>query len=303
MIDSVFIRLGVASLFILAASAHASTPITKLQVIDDKGRLVSLPQAAERIIALAPHITENLYAIGAGERIVGTVSYSDYPPAAEQIPRVGGYHQIDLEGILAKQPDLVIAWRSGNPQAPLQHLEQLGITVYYSEPRRFADVADNLRRLGQLTGTALQAEAVAQRFEADIEQLRNRYGERAPVSVFYQIWEQPLMTINRDHLIHEAIATCGGVNVFADLPRLAPRISREAVLERNPDAIIGGGMGEDNPEWIQAWRRWPQLNAVAHNQLFFIPPSLLQRHTVRIVEGMTMLCEQLDTVRHNRENG
>ncbi len=298
MIRSVLIRLLLGA--VLTASIHVSA--TALQVVDDKGRSVRLDQPAQRIIALAPHITENLYAIGAGERIVGTVSYSDYPPAAEQLPRVGGYNSFDLEGIIAKKPDLVIAWFSGNPRAQLEHLERLGLTLYYSEPRRFADVADNLRRLGQLTGHSSQAEAAAQRFEADIQQLHTRYGERPPVSVFYQVWEQPLMTINRDHLIHEAITTCGGVNVFADLERLIPRISREAVLERNPEAIIGGGMGEDNPEWVQAWRRWPQLNAVAENHLFFIPPSLLQRHTVRIVEGMTMLCEHLDSVRQNRRN-
>ena len=298
MIRSVLIKLLLT--IVLTASIHVCA--TALQVVDDKGRSVRLDQPAQRIIALAPHITENLYAIGAGERIVGTVSYSDYPPAAEQIPRVGGYNSFDLEGIIAKQPDLVIAWFSGNPRAQLEQLERLGLTLYYSEPRCFADVADNLRRLGQLTGYSPQAEAVAQRFEADIQQLRSRYGKRPPVSVFYQVWEQPLMTINRDHLIHEAITTCGGVNVFANLERLIPRISREAVLERNPEAIIGGGMGEDNPEWVQAWRRWPQLNAVAENHLFFIPPSLLQRHTVRIVEGMTMLCEHLDSVRQNRRN-
>lgn len=296
MIRSVLIKLLLA--IALTASIHVCA--TALQVVDDKGRSVHLDQPAQRIIALAPHITENLYAIGAGGRIVGTVSYSDYPPAAEQIPRVGGYNSFDLEGIIAKQPDLIIAWLSGNPQAQLEQLERLGLTLYYSEPRRFADVADNLRRLGQLTGYSPQAEATAQRFETDIQQLRSHYSERPPVSVFYQIWEQPLMTINRDHLIHEAITTCGGVNVFADLERLSPRISREAVLEHNPEAIIGGGMGEDDPEWLQAWRRWPQLNAVAENHLFFIPPSLLQRHTVRIVEGMTMLCEHLDTVRQTR---
>ena len=289
------IRLPLLLLLFNPTQASDSPPW--VQVSDDTGRTVSVAQPVQRIISLAPHITENLYAIGLGERIVGAVSYSDYPEAAQNLSRVGGYNQIDLEGIISKQPDLIIAWLSGNPRAQLEQLERLGLTVYYSEPRRFSDVADNLRRLGQLGGVAEHAATVADEFEAAIDELRQHYAQRPAVRVFYQIWEQPLMTINREHLINEAIETCGGVNVFADLERLAPRISREAVLERNPDVIIGGGMGEDNPAWVQAWQRWPQLTAVAQNQLFFIPPSLIQRHTLRLLQGTRLLCDQLERAR------
>lgn len=290
--------MGLLSLCLLVTvSADTHTAPRTIHVVDDHGRSVRLAQPAQRIISLAPNITENLFAIGAGALIVGTVSFSDYPPEAEELARVGAYNQLDLEAIVASQPDLVIAWSSGNPRPQIETLERLGLTVYYTEPRRFEDIATTLHRFGQLSGQTTQAAAAIAQFEARYRALHDEYAHRAQVRLFYQVWEQPLMTINREHLIQQAIETCGGVNVFADLDRLIPRISHEAVIAQNPDALVGGGMGEDNPAWMEAWRQWPHLQAVAQGHLFFIPPSLLQRHTTRILDGTALLCEQLEQVR------
>ncbi|WP_018873038.1 cobalamin-binding protein [Thioalkalivibrio sp. ALJ16] len=281
----------------LCATPALAEPVT---VTDDEDRELRLEQTAQRIVSLAPHITEVVFAVGAGDRLVGATQYSDYPPEAEDIPRVGGYSRIDLERVLELEPDLVIAWRSGNSGSQIERLRDLGIPVYVSEPRRFEGVASSMRRIAHLAGTEATGDAAAQAFLDRIEALRNEYAQRDPVRVFYQVWEQPLMTINDQHLIAEAIEVCGGSNVFGHLDRLVPRMDREAVIEADPEVIIGGGMGEDRPDWVRAWERWEDLTAVQRDNLFFIAPSLLQRHTPRIAEGTALMCEELERARLRR---
>jgi iron complex transport system substrate-binding protein len=278
-------------LFIIALPALAIT------VQDFAGREVTLKQPARRIVALAPDIVENLFSAGAGERLVGAVSYSNYPQQAKAIPEVGTYNAFSLEKILALQPDLVVMWGSGNGMQTLPKLEGLGIPVYVSELRKLSDVPESIRRLGQLAGTDTVAEAEARRIESEIESLHKRYSGRRSLGVFYQIWNEPLQTVNREHLISEIIALCGGHNVFGDASALAPRISIESVLLRDPDAIVASGMGEARPEWLDQWRAYPSLKAVAGDALFFINPDHLQRPTARILLGAQHLCQQLEQVR------
>ncbi len=253
--------------------------------------------AAERIISLAPHLTELAYAAGAGDRLVGAVSYSDFPAEAKELPVVGGYNRPDIEAILALRPDLVLAWHSGNPPVLLERLEELGIRVEVSEPREPADIPRLLRRIGELAGSTESAETAARAFEERLEGLRERYAGARPVSVFYQIWNRPLMSINGEHLISRVIELCGGSNPFAELSTLAPQLDLEAVLLADPEAIVAGGMGEERPEWLDEWRDYPRLRAVKNDHLFFIPPSLLQRHGPRILDGAERLCAQLQRVR------
>ncbi len=256
--------------------------------------------AAERIITLAPHLSELTYAAGAGGKLVGVVSYSDYPAEAAALPVVGGYNRPDIEAILALRPDLVLAWHSGNPPALLERLQALGIRVEVSEPRELADIPKLLRRIGTLAGTIDAAEAAADAFEQRLKRLRARYAEAAPVSVFYQIWHQPLMSINGKHLISRVISLCGGRNPFAALPTLAPQLDREAVLAADPEAIVAGGMGDERPEWLDEWRAYSKMRAVNNDHLFFIHPDLLQRHGPRILDGAELLCAQLQQVREAR---
>ncbi|SFX49790.1 iron complex transport system substrate-binding protein [Marinospirillum alkaliphilum DSM 21637] len=268
-----------------------------IQVTDDTGRTLQLAQPAQRLISLAPHITENVFAAGAGDLLIAAVKFSDYPEAATHLPRVGSHTQMDLEGIVALQPDLILAWHSGNPRAQLEQLERLGIPIYYSEPRSFAEVAENLRRIGTLTGHQATAELAATELEQGVAAVKTAHQGLRPVRVFYQVWEQPLMTINREHIIHEAISLCGGENIFADVDALIPRISQEAVIQQNPEAILGGGMGEANRAWLDNWQRFESLQAVQDNKLYFIPPSLLQRATPRMLEGTRLVCEKLQQAR------
>ncbi|KAA3651382.1 MAG: cobalamin-binding protein [Proteobacteria bacterium] len=288
------------TLLALALLLPATPGRAELALSDDVGQQLTLPGPARRIVSLAPHVTELIYAAGAGPALVGAVDYSDYPAAARSVKRVGSYVRVDLEAIAALKPDLVIGWRSGNPATQLERLRALGLPVYINEPRSLEAVAHSLRQIGILAGTQDEANAAAERFLAHRNALHARFAGRAPVPVFYQIWNQPLMTINGHHLISDVIRLCGGRNVFDKLDVLAPKIGVEAVLAADPEAIVASGMGESRPEWLDDWRKWRTLTAVQRDNLFFVPPDLIQRHTPRILDGADMLCAHLDTARTRR---
>ena len=265
-------------------------------VTDDAGRTVELAQPARRIVSLAPHVTEMVYAAGAGGRLVGTVQFSDFPPPAKQVARVGGYSGFDLEAIIALNPDLVIGWPSGNPGTQLDKLKAIGVPLYLSEPRHVDDVATTIERIGALAGTPA-ARKEAETLRAGFAALRAHYGQKEAVSVFYQVWDDPLYTVNGEHIISDVIRLCGGRNVFADLPLLAPHVDVEAVLKANPDVVVASGMATERPEWLDRWRRWPQIAAVRHNRLFVIPPDIIQRASPRLLEGAKEMCRALDSAR------
>ena len=274
-----------------------ATARAEIQVQDSAGRTVSLDAPAERIVALAPHIVENLFSAGAGAKLVGTVDYADYPAQARDITRLGSAYAWSLESVVAMAPDLVVLWGSGNGMSALPQLERLGLTVYVSEPRALGDISASIRDFGLLAGTSATAEKNASQFDSRMDTLRSEYRRRKPLSVFYQIWNRPLQTINGEHMISAVIELCGGRNVFANTQQLAPQVSLESVLERDPDAIVASGMGESRPEWLDTWRQYPQLAAVQSGALLHIHPDLIQRPTVRIAQGAESLCSQLETVR------
>jgi iron complex transport system substrate-binding protein len=276
-------------------SAHA-----EVVVQDDTGATVRLAQPARRIVSLAPHITETLFAAGAGERVVGVVEYSNYPEAAKRLPRVGSYAQLDLEAIARLKPDLAVGWADGNSAAHIEKLRALGIPVYLSEPGRIDDVAVSLERYGELAGTQPVARAAAESFRNRLRELRAQYGARPKVRTFYEIWKQPLMTVGGAQIISDVIRLCGGENVFADLKLLAPTVTIESVLAADPEAIVASGMDEARPEWLDDWRQWKGMTAVKRGNLFFVPPDIIQRHTPRLVDGAARLCAHLETARGRR---
>lgn len=266
---------------------------------DDSGASVDIDLPARRIVSLAPHITELVFAAGAGDRLVGVAQYSDYPPRARSIAEVGGYQSLDVETILRLEPDIVIAWQSGNRPQQIEKLRRLGMTVYLSEPRSLEDIAASLRVIGRIAGTPEHARRAAQRFQSRLSKLRERYHGLARLRGFYQVWDQPLITVNGRHIINDAMRLCGIENVFADLPALAPQVSRESVLFKDPQIIVASGADEGRPAWLDRWQRWPQLTAVQAGNVFFIPPALIQRHTPRMIEGIERLCEQASQSREN----
>jgi iron complex transport system substrate-binding protein len=286
--------------FCLIALLAAAPVLADVAVQDDAGQLVRLTQPARRIVSLSPHITENLFAIGAGNRVVGTVEFSNYPEEAKRIRQIGSYEKVDLEAVAALRPDLVIAWDSGNIASHVAKLRAIGLPVLVAETRRIEDVPADLERLGALSGTSVAARAAAERFRERLAALRARYGNLPKVRVFYEVWNQPLMTVGGGQIISDVIRLCGGENVFAALKPMAAAVTVEAVLAADPEAIVASGMGDARPEWLDEWRRWPALTAVARDNLFFVHPDHLQRHTPRILDGIERLCQHLETARTRR---
>ncbi|PHV11523.1 cobalamin-binding protein [Chitinimonas sp. BJB300] len=279
-------------LWLLLGAAHAD-----ISVQDDQGRTVRLGKPAQRIISLAPHLTEDLFAIGAGPNIVGVSSYSDYPAAAKKIPEIGSYNHFDLEQIRTLKPDLIVAWPGGNPARQLTQLESLGIAIYYDDPKKLTDIPHVLERLGVLTGRTNIAEQAAAQLRTRTATLAKYHAGKRPVRVFYQVWDRPLMTINGEQAISDVMRLCGAVNVFAELPSRAPTVDEEAVLVANPDLIATSGDSTAKNTWLQRWARFPRLKAVARNQLYMLPPDLLSRMGPRLVDGAEALCAAVDKAR------
>ncbi len=280
--------------FILAALGCAAAPALQLQ--DDRGVMVDVPARPLRIVALSPHLAEIVYAAGAGPRLAAVVRYSDYPAAAARLPRVGEAARVDVERIVMLQPDLILAWRSGNPRSDLERLERRGLPVFVTEPARLADIARLVRRVGALAGTSSAADAAASAFERELEALRLTYSTRPVVRVFYEIWHRPLLTVNAKHLISDVLALCGGVNVFADAAVLTPAVSLEAVLAARAQLVLGGGSAMGPADLAAAWRKAP-VAALRALPVRYVPPDLIQRQTPRIVQGARLVCEHLEEVR------
>jgi iron complex transport system substrate-binding protein len=279
-------------------------PNKGLTVVDDFGRKVSLHKPAQRIVALSPHIVENLFSAGLGQRIVATVDYANFPAEANAIPRVGGFANFSLESIIAFQPDLVVGWGSGYAgfEQLVERLETLDIAVYVDEPKTLVDISHSVRNLALLGATTDKAEKALQYFESQLQHLQISYASKGSVKVFYPIWPKPLQTLNREHIVNSVIELCGGENIFADAPVLAPIINRESVLALKPEVIIASASENTRPQWLDDWRTWNTLPAVINQQLYFVPGDLLSRHTLRMLEGAKKMCRYIDKARAQLKN-
>ena len=292
-------RIFLQLLTAIVLSALTVQAYSVVEVYDDEGTQITLAIPAQRIVSLAPSLTELIYSAGAGENLVGVVEHSDFPAAAKALPIVGRFDLLDIERILELDPDLVVAWQTGNPRSSVNQLRQLGLTVYVAEPKSLAAIPSHIERLAVLAGKELNDLKVIYDFRQKLEVLDTKYRHQSPVTIFYQVWDRPLITAGGNELINDIIRLCGGRNVFANIRRVAPKVSREAVLKRNPEVIIASGMDIERPEWLDDWLRWPSLKAVANKNLFFVPPDLLQRHTPRALLGAAQICDQLDQARSN----
>ena len=282
---------------IVLVSVAAAQPVV---VVDDRGKAVTLARPAQRIIALAPSLTELAFAAGAGGRLVGAARHSDYPPEARAIPQVGDAARVDFERIAALKPDLILAWKSGNSPSDVERLERLGYPAFVSEPARLADVARLLRAIGALAGSLAEAERAAAGFEREIAALRARHARLSAVRVFYLIWHRPLLTVNGTHIISDVISLCGGQNVFADVAQLTPNVSIEAVIAAKPETILGGGSADGEKEFAARWRE-SAVEPLRQLPAYYINPDHIQRQTPRIAEGAKAVCAALEQVRISRQ--
>ena len=277
-----------------AIAAGAVSGAHALQLTDDCGVTVLLERPAKRIVSLAPHLAEIAFAAGAGTNLAGVSSFSRHPAEARRLPVVASHGRADIERLIALQPDLVLAWQSGNSTLQIDRLKRLGIRVFVTEVRALADIPRVVRLVGVLAGSEAVAEARAQQFENEIADLRERHAGARRVAVFLEIWHRPMLTVNGAHLISDALRLCGGRNVFASARTLTPLVSREAVLDARPEAIVTSGFGSDAP---QAWRDLEVVSAVRSGRIYSIDPDLLHGQGPRVLEGVRALCEQLDRAR------
>lgn len=287
---------NLAALLTLAVTSHPGFALT-LQ--DDAGTTLTLPRPAVRIVSLAPHITEALFAAGAGDRLVGTVSYSDFPEAAKKIPLVGSYNEVNFEQILALQPDLIIGWQTGNSSDALEKLKTLQLPVYLSEPKDLISIARNIRQFGILAGTETVANTAADTFERKLAQLKADNAQKPVLTVFYQVWEEPLYTLGGGHFSRDMFALCGSRNIFADQEHPSPVVSVEAIVTRNPQVMLTGDHhGERKIEdWKAKWVSWSSIDAVKHDQLYLVDQDIYTRSSPRAVQGAEHLCGILDQAR------
>jgi len=284
-----------AGVVLLAAGVQAQAAVS---VKDDAGATVTVAKPAQRVISLAPHVTELLFAAGGGSHVVGVVSYSDFPPEAKKIPEIGSNREVDLERITAMKPDLIIVWRHGSSERQIDMLQKLGIPMFHSEPQKLEDIADNVQKLGQLMGTDAVAGPAAASLRSQIASLRSRYAKRPVVRSFYQVWDKPLYTLNGRHIVSDALRLCGGENIFDKLPVTAPVVSIEAVLQENPEAIFA--TAEKNYGGVSLWKPYGTLTAVRNDNLFTIDGNLLNRAGPRMIAGAAQLCEKLELARSHR---
>jgi len=288
------IRAGLVLL--LAAAAHAAAS-AEIRLRDDRGVEVVLPQPATRIVTVAPHLAEVAFAAGAGSKLVGVSAYSDFPPEVARLPMVSDATHVDFEALARLKPDLVLAWQSGNRARDFAQLEARGFRVFITEPTRPDDVARLVRAVGRLAGTEATAEAQARAIDSRLGSLRARYAGRPEVRVFFEIWNEPLMTVNGRHVITALIELCGGRNVFAAAGPLTPVISREQVLAADPDAILVSAAPSLVEQRLEAWRRWQTLRAVRRGDLYALDPGLLNRMGPRLLDGAETLCGVLERAR------
>ncbi|MEC9078583.1 MAG: cobalamin-binding protein [Pseudomonadota bacterium] len=271
----------------------------EVAVVDDIGQEVALTSPAMRVVSLAPNLTEILFFIGAGEQMVGAVEYSDFPPAARDLPVIGSHNRFDVEQILSLTPDLFVGGLSVNSLEDLEGLKRLGLPVFISEPSTVEGIVSLMERLGALTGHQAQSLSQASAFRASFNASRETYSTRRQVSVFYQVWEQPIYTLNGDHVISQLISLCGGRNIFSDLKQLAPVVSLESVLARDPEVIVGGGIFGQTPPWAERWQSWPTVRAVRNRHIYAVDSDHIARMGPRLAEGVEALCLVIDKARHS----
>jgi iron complex transport system substrate-binding protein len=254
-------------------------------------------ETAPRIISLSPHITELLFAAGAGDRIVGVDDSSDYPAAAAAIARVGEPAALDVEGLLKLKPTLIVLWDSGTPASRKAELLRLNLRLYVTDEHHLDDIASTLLEFGRLAGTETVAAAAARDYRVELARLRSQYAGRARLKVFYQVWDRPMYTLSGAHVVSEVLSLCGGDNIFADLSTLAPAVDKEAVLSRDPDVILIAATGAEGARQAADWSRFGNLRAVRSQHVFTLDPSLVGRMAPRILQGVREVCGALDAAR------
>lgn len=294
IIRCTFWRCAVALWTVLGGWTTAvAAPLT---LDDDVGQRLTVPNPPQRVISLAPGATEMLFAAGAGARVIATVDFSDEPPAAKRVPRIGDVTSIDMERLVALYPDVVVVWPGGGNPAQIEKIALLGIPVYRQQVNRLSDLPASLRRLGMLVGEKVVAERAAQGLEAHLARLTRDYGGGQHPTVLLEVWNRPLYTVGGTHLMSDALSLCGARNVFGDLKDLGPVINTEAVIARNPDVIVAAAPPGEGASWLADWKRLGSLKAVRTGRLVAFEDQRLSRLGPSVIDATEALCKAMAAV-------
>jgi iron complex transport system substrate-binding protein len=265
------------------------TVFADITVVDDSGTTLVLAEPARKIVSLSPHLTELLFSLGVGDRIEATVDFSDYPEAALNIPRLGNAFSVSVEAVIEQSPDLIVAWMTGGNHRTFEQLRALGYPVFVNEASSLVGIAVAVQQLGILVGKPDRGLELAESFRVDLERLRQSSSGEGSPKVFFQISDAQLYTVNSQHLIGQAIEVCGAENIFSDVEFFVPMVSYESVVERNPDVLV---VSSPYPGYKSAWDdRWNDLGW--SGRVRTIDASLITRPSLRMLEGIEMLCETL----------
>ena len=282
---------------VLALLAAPGFAATTRDVRDDSRELVTVTTGECRIVSLAPGTTAMLYAAGAGHCLVGTIAHSDEPAEAARVPIVGDAETLDFEQLIALRPTVVVVAVDVVQRARIDRIRALKIPVYQVHVTRLADMAESVRRLGELAGTAAEARRAAAGLRAELDAIDKRYRGRKPLRVLYQIWDQPIYTIGGKHVISDALQLCGANNIFADLQTAAPAVTREAAVLRDPDLIIISAPPQSGVEWLAQWRRFPTMSAVRNDRVLPYSDERMDRMGPSVLAAAASLCELVDRAR------
>ncbi len=273
--------------------ARANQPCVQ----DDTNQAVCVQQA-QRVLVLAPHLTEIVDFVGGMSKVIAVDGSSNFPESVNALPKLGNPWMLSAESILARKPDLVLVWQSGISMEVVAQLRKAGVPVFVSEPKKIEQVASTMRRLSALLGTEQRSASRIDDWLQQFKSLRAEYGGRPIVPVFYQVWSQPLMTLGGQHAVSEVIELCGGRNIFVDLPNLAAQVSVEGVLKRKPEVLLASGSTRDHQGFLKQWAGWPQMPAVKRNQVYTVPNDILVRNGPRLIEAARLVCDHIEQARH-----
>ncbi len=285
------------ALFALLFASASSATVAAVTVIDDSGAHIALSAPAARIVSLSPGATEMLFAAGAGGRVIATVEYSDEPVAARQVPRIGDVAAIDIEKLLALRPDVAVIWPGGGNAAQIERIARLGLPLYRQQVGKLADLPASLRRLGALAGTQAVANSAASALDARLAALAARYAGSRQLTVLLEVWNRPIYTVGRSQLMNDALRLCGATNVFGDLPEQGPAVELEAVIARDPDAIVAAAPSGSAQSWLDEWKRFPRLRAVRSGRLIPFEDDRFSRLGPSAIAATEELCRLLAVAR------
>lgn len=278
--------------------APSATPTgAAFTIVDDTGATLTLPAPPQRIVSLAPGATEMLFAAGAGEHLVATVLGADEPAAAKALPRIGDANTMNYEKLVALRPDVVVVWEDLTNRLVVDSLRKIRLPVYFIRAKGLADIPKSVRQLGKLAGTARAANAAAVEMERRIAALDRRKPQGAPLKVFYMIWDEPLYTVGGRHVINDAIARCGGRNIFDDIAFPAPIVELESIVKRDPDVMLLSAPPITARDWRERWGRYPTIRAVQTKQILTFSDTRLDRMGPTAIDAVEGLCQALDGAR------